>query len=303
MEWFRWERNPWGQEILIGLSWDIIWVAVAAGALLIVAHALLYYWRWRGAGAGTISKALPCSELVEPIKQLPERILRHSVASRLFHWVMAASVLTLLFTAFLPIWGVKFSWVTAHWIAGLVLTAAIIFHIIHASLWKGLSFMWISRQDLHGGWMTVKEIFGSAVEIENKPGKNPLENKLFHHVVAIATLAAIITGMIMMAKVDTPWWNRNPYVLSDDTWGIIYIIHGAGSVALITLIMAHFYFAARPEKRWITLSMLRGWIPRERYLEHHDPQRWPAGAGASGDATTSVASKARDYEPLSRRQA
>ncbi len=105
MEWFRWERNPWGQEILIGLSWDLIWVAVAAGALLILAHALLYSWRWRGADGGTISETL--------LKQLPEKILRHSVASRLFHWVMAASVLTLVFTAFLPIWGVKFSWVTA----------------------------------------------------------------------------------------------------------------------------------------------------------------------------------------------
>jgi cytochrome b subunit of formate dehydrogenase len=284
MEWFRWERNPWGQEILIGLSWDLIWVAVAAGALLIVAHALLYYWRWRGAGTGTISETLP--------KQLPEKILRHSVASRVFHWVMAASVLTLLFTAFLPIWGVKFSWVTAHWIAGLVLTAAIIFHIIHASLWKGLGLMWINSQDLSDGWLVVKEAMGSSGSAPGKPGKNPLENKLFHHVVAIATLAAIITGLIMMAKVDTPWWKRNPYVLSDDTWGIIYIIHGAGSVALITLIMAHLYFAVRPEKRWITLSMLHGWIPRDRYLEHYDESRWPVGEGASRDAAASVASKA-----------
>jgi len=288
MEWFRWERNPWGQEILIGLSWDLVWVAVAAGALLIVAHALVYYWRWRGAGAGTISETLPCSELVEPIKQLPERILRHSVASRLFHWVMAVSVLTLLFTAFLPIWGVKFSWVTAHWIAGLVLTAAIIFHIIHASLWKGLGLIWINSQDLSDGWLAVKQALGSTGSAPGKPGKNPLENKLFHHVVALATLAAIITGLIMMAKIDTPWWNRNPYVLSDDTWGIIYIIHGAGSVALITLIMAHLYFAVRPEKRWITLSMLRGWIPRERYLEHYDPQSWPVGAGPSGNTAPAV---------------
>ena len=289
MEWFRWERNPWGQEILIGLSWDLIWVAVAAGALLIVAHALLYSWRWRGADAGTISETLPCSELVEPIKQLPEKILRHSVASRLFHWVMAASVLTLVFTAFLPIWGVKFSWVTAHWIAGLVLTAAIIFHIIHASLWKGLSLMWINSQDLSDGWLMIKQVLGSTGPAPGNPGKNPLGNKLFHHVVAIATLAAIITGLIMMAKVDTPWWKRNPYILSDDTWGIIYVVHGAGSVALITLVMVHFYFAARPEKRWITLSMLRGWISRERYLEHYDENRWPVGVTASGDAAASVA--------------
>ena len=279
MEWFRWERNPWGQEILIGLSWDLVWVAVAAGALLVVAHALLYLWRWRRAGAGTINEAL--------LKQLPEKILRHSVASRLFHWVMAVSVLTLLLTAFLPIWGVKFSWVTAHWIAGLVLTAAIIFHIIHASV-KGLSLMWINGRDLSDGWLVIKQVLDSTGATPEKPGKNPLENKLFHHAVAIATLAATITGLIMMAKVDTPWWKRNPYILSDDTWGIIYIFHGAGSVALITLIMAHFYFAARPEKRWITLSMLRGWISRERYLEHHDENRWPVGVAASSDRVASV---------------
>ncbi|MBI3060016.1 MAG: cytochrome b/b6 domain-containing protein [Deltaproteobacteria bacterium] len=283
MEWFRRERNPWGQEILIGLSWDLIWVAVVAGALLIVAHALLYYWRWResGAGAGTISETL--------LKEIPERILRHSGASRLFHWVMAVSVLALLFTAFLPIWGIKFPWVTAHWIAGVVLTAAIIFHIIHASLWKGLSLMWISSQDLSDGGLAIGQDLGADAPPPGKPGKNPLENKLFHHVVAIATLATIITGLIMMAKVDTPWWSRNPYILSDDTWGIIYVVHGAGSVALITLIMAHLYFAARPEKRWITLSMLYGWISRERYLEHYSQGRWPVGGNTSAATAASAA--------------
>ena len=71
MEWFRWERNPWGQEILIGLSWDLIWVAVAAGALLIVAHALLYSWRWRGADAGTISETLLLSSSLKKFSATP----------------------------------------------------------------------------------------------------------------------------------------------------------------------------------------------------------------------------------------
>ena len=43
---------------------------------------------------------------------LPARIERHTLMARLFHWVMAASMFTLLFTAFLPIAGVKFAWVT-----------------------------------------------------------------------------------------------------------------------------------------------------------------------------------------------
>jgi formate dehydrogenase subunit gamma len=43
---------------------------------------------------------------------------------------------------------------------------------------------------------------------------------------------------------------------------------------VITLIMAHVYFALRPEKLWMTRSMFRGWISREEFLAHHDPKRW-----------------------------
>ncbi|MFQ5542452.1 MAG: cytochrome b/b6 domain-containing protein, partial [Candidatus Binatia bacterium] len=207
--------------------------------------------------------------------QVPERVVRHSLASRIFHWVMATSMLALLFTGFLPILGLKFSWVAPHWIAGLVLTGSILFHIIHASFWKGLASMWITRQDLRDGWLALRQIVGQTDPAPGRSGKNPLENKLFHHVTSIATLAVIVTGLLMMVKVDTPIWTRNPYLLTDDTWGIIYVVHGAASVAFITLIMTHIYFAIRPEKRWITLSMIVGWIPGTRYLEHYDPQHWP----------------------------
>jgi formate dehydrogenase subunit gamma len=78
----------------------------------------------------------------EPVKvaasSLPERVARHSLAARLFHWIMAAAMFTLLITAFLPKVGVKFPWVTYHWIAGIVLIASILFHIIHATFLHGL---------------------------------------------------------------------------------------------------------------------------------------------------------------------
>ena len=70
--------------------------------------------------------------------RMPERVPRHSLAARMFHWVMAAAMFTLLFTAFLPKVGIQFDWVTYHWIAGIVLTASVLFHIIHASFWHGL---------------------------------------------------------------------------------------------------------------------------------------------------------------------
>jgi hypothetical protein len=54
MELLRVARNPWGQEVLLGLSWDLLWVFVGAGALFIVVHALFAWW-WssrRKAAAG-----------------------------------------------------------------------------------------------------------------------------------------------------------------------------------------------------------------------------------------------------------
>jgi hypothetical protein len=52
------------------------------------------------------------------------------------------------------------------------------------------------------------------------------------------------------------------------------VLHGLAGVGLVGLVMAHVYFAVRPEKWWITKSMLLGWITRRQYLEHHDPERW-----------------------------
>jgi hypothetical protein len=40
MELFRVSRNPWGQETLVGVSWDLLWWFVGAGAAFIVLHAL-----------------------------------------------------------------------------------------------------------------------------------------------------------------------------------------------------------------------------------------------------------------------
>ncbi len=40
MELFRVSRDIYGREILQGMSWDLIWVFVALGAVLIAGHAL-----------------------------------------------------------------------------------------------------------------------------------------------------------------------------------------------------------------------------------------------------------------------
>ena len=54
------------------------------------------------------------------------------------------------------------------------------------------------------------------------------------------------------------------------------MLHGLAGVGFVGLVIAHIYFALRPEKLWITRSMLLGWVTRREYLEYHDPERWKA---------------------------
>ena len=92
--------------------------------------------------------------------------------------------------------------------------------------------------------------------------------------------------MFMMVRVRTPLFTRNPYLFGDATWGGIYVTHGLAGVGLVGLVIAHVYFAVRPEKWWITKSMIFGWVTRREYLEHHEPSRWVV-AGAETPAKSS----------------
>ena len=78
----------------------------------------------------------------------------------------------------------------------------------------------------------------------------------------------------MMKRVQTGIFARNPYLFSDMTWGLMYVLHGLAGVGLIALVMVHVYMGIRPEKLPITKSMIFGWMSRDFYLEEHDTGRW-----------------------------
>jgi cytochrome b subunit of formate dehydrogenase len=89
-----------------------------------------------------------------------ERVLRHRAVDRLYHWTMAVAALTCLLTAFLPILGWKFEWVTTHWIAGIVLAAAVLFHIVRAVLCQDFWSMVFGPRDLRSSWRFVRRAMG-----------------------------------------------------------------------------------------------------------------------------------------------
>lgn len=280
MGFLEWATSPWGRLVPIHIAWFLIWVAVILGFLFFVVHAVyLRYFAKPREFAGTISPVVAA--------RIPQRVPRHSLTARLFHWIMAASMFALLFTSFLPKVGVQFPWVTYHWIAGVVLTASILFHIIHASFFMDFWAIWPDRIDLRDAWRRVMRFAGKPEAPPDKFAKYPLENKLYHGAIIVAGLSAIVTGVFMMSRVRTVFLPRNPYLFSDMTWGMMYVLHGLAGVGLIALIMVHVYFGLRPEKRPITKSMIFGWMSRDFYLKEHDPQRWVVETPSSPSSSAS----------------
>lgn len=263
----EWATSPLGQRIPIHIAWFLIWVALIAGLGFLIVHAIYVRYFSRGMGLASDPSTAETPEL-------PPRIPRHSLAARLFHWIMAAAMFVLLFTAFLPKVGIQFNWVTYHWIAGTVLSISILFHIVHATFYLDFWSIWPDRSDLEDARKRFQHFIGKRAESPRKFAKYPLENKLYHGVVMLSGLAVIVTGVCMMFRVRTVFFPRNPYLFSDMTWGMMYVFHGLAGVGLITLTIVHVYFAVRPEKLPITASMIVGSMSREFYLKEHDPTRW-----------------------------
>jgi len=263
----EWGKSPWGQDVPIHISFFLLWVSAIGGLVFLIVHAI---WLRYFAKPDEYADSAPPSASA----RLPEKIARHSLAARLFHWIMAAAMFALLFTAFLPKVGIRFDWVTYHWIAGLVLTVSILYHIIHASFWLDFWSIWPDRVDLQDASKRLRRALGQQAPPPRRFAKYPLENKMYHAVIVLAGLSVMVTGVLMMFRVRTPFFTRNPYLFRDLTWGLMYVLHGLAGVGLIALVMVHVYFAIRPEKLDITKSMIFGSMSREHYLEHHDPQRW-----------------------------
>ncbi|NKB97107.1 MAG: cytochrome b/b6 domain-containing protein [Pseudomonadales bacterium] len=199
---------------------------------------------------------------------LPDQsVRRHAASDRVVHWLFAVSVLILLGTGFLPIVGLNFEWVTWHWSTGLALTAVLGVHVWRAWLKTKFRSIWFGFSDAKLALVSLKD--GSQ-----KPGKYSPAQKMMHFGVTVLVLGTLVTGLVMMVKVDTPFWERNPYLLDGSTWGVVYLVHGLSSMLLITTVMLHIYFALRPEKRLYLRSMFSGEISRTELADHHDQEKW-----------------------------
>jgi cytochrome b subunit of formate dehydrogenase len=122
---------------------------------------------------------------------------------RLLHWATAASVVILLATAFLPILGIEFAWVTLHWATGIVLAATVSIHIVRALFWQDLRSMWIGVRDLRDGVQLAKWALRRSHIPPVLAGKYSLAQKTIHHAFAAVVLTTVVTGGLMLVKTLT----------------------------------------------------------------------------------------------------
>jgi formate dehydrogenase subunit gamma len=191
----------------------------------------------------------------------PDRVTRHARIDRWFHWVTAATMVALLTTGLLPIVGIRFDWVDLHSLAGVLLTAAVLLHVVRAVTVQGLRSMHLRFRDLTA----------------ERPGKYSVPQKLMHLGWTVAVLLAIGTGLVLLKKAGVPLVLRDPYFLTLKTWGLMTLLHDLAALLSVFLVMVHVYFGLLPEKRMYLRSMVRGWVTREELRAHHDPEKVARG--------------------------
>ena len=176
---------------------------------------------------------------------------------------MASTVIVLGATAFLPILGIRFEWVPIHWMAGVVLTLAVLFHLYRVFFVHGVNNMVPGADDF-------REI-GRDLRGKGHAGLSAAKfdalQKGYHAAASGAVLVAVATGILMLAKIDTTFWRRDPSIVSDQVWGLVYVLHGASAMLLLFLFILHVYFAFLPEHRAMLISMLSGHGPEHARKE------------------------------------
>ena len=244
----RYKRDVWGEEVILGVSWDLLWVVAVALLVLLAAHAI-------------IMAALANKKMDKPSAD-GRRVMRHESIDRLFHWVMAISILVLIFTGVAPIIGLRIAWLDIHWISGLILTFVVLLHIVRSLFWQDFKSMILGPRD-----------FGEPFDSANKPGKYSFEQKGMHWAVTVVAGAVIVTGGMMFMQIDSPFWERTNS-MPEDTLGLVFLLHGLSTLALVALAATHIYFALRPEKIFYTRSMVSGWISEDEMTLNHDTSKW-----------------------------
>jgi formate dehydrogenase subunit gamma len=130
----------------------------------------------------------------------------------------------------------------------------LLFHLYRVTFVQGLGEMIPGKDDIRE---TGRAVTGTNAD-DLTEAKYDAFQKGFHLAAAITIIAVSVTGILMLFRIDTTFWRRDPSIMTDYNWGIVYVVHGAASLVLLFLIILHIYFALLPEHRDLLKAMLIG---------------------------------------------
>jgi len=295
-------QQAFGQRVVVGLSWDILLVFAFVAAFVFLVHFVV-----RDLLNPTGHTPRESEESTEEIErslsaQGVEEIERFSATQRASHWIMAISIFLLMLSGFLimnhavtvkTVLGV--AWITIHEVAAIVLIGYVLFHLGHVASKGTWSEMWFGRREMADLWVRFENLVGATEEYP-KQFKYPSAQKLLHLAVTGAVLGLILTGLVLLRRVETPLWAAaREFSFLGVTFGLggssvsdmglvpwSFVLHDFLAVGVLALVMGHVYFALRPQEWPITRSMVTGRISARAYAEKYSPTSW----AVSGTATT-----------------
>jgi len=291
-----------GREVIVGLSWDMVYVFTALAALIFLVHYILREL-WNPT-AHTTDDGEPSKDEVEQSLQDQgiEEVSRFTLAQRASHWIMAVAVFALMLSGFIimntevtlrAIPGL--SWLTLHIVAAIVLIGYVLFHLGHIAYKGTWSKMWIGGADLRDLWRRFTNLIGLTDEYPRQ-FEYPSAQKFLHWGVTAATLGVIVTGLVLLRRVSLePLWSATREFSflgvtfglgTADAMGLVswsFVLHDLAAIGLLALVMGHVYFALRPNEWGITKSMITGNVSVEHYAEKYAPSSWQVGATKASD--------------------
>ena len=156
-------------------------------------------------------------------------VVRHSWIEIAEHWAVAISGILLLFSGFgeFPMYKrymvtsiPGFSWagdfwihLKIHYLAAIVFTSAIVFHIVYHGL-RGDRGLLPHRGDFYASWLTIRSFLG--LREEPKADKYLPEQRLAYVFIGVVSLVLIVTGLVKVTK-NLPWVYLPPGLVSAAT--------------------------------------------------------------------------------------
>lgn len=208
-----------------------------------------------------------------------DQILRHSLAVRIGHWLIATSGLLLCLSGigFMPLYGRFYlnavpglHWISnfetqmhLHYLAAMVFSAAVCFHLVFHL--RRREFAALPRQgDLRESGQLLRAMLSGGEEPPH--GKFLAEQRLAYLAIGLVSLLLIATGLVLS-------WKNGGQVVPDPTfiqW--VTLLHLAATFLFLALVATHLAGLLLKANRPLLPSMLTGKVRREYAERRH--ARW-----------------------------